>query len=152
MPLTLFVKKRVYSSRRCSVLEWSPEKPTQVLVASDDDRTPTVHVWDLRNSGSPLSELAGHSKGILSMSWSPHDPRLLLTCAKDSKTYCWNVQTSQIVAELPPLGAWHLHVQVRNPLFCQDFESHDVSGLPSHLASSRFLRSMAKLAFAVSAP
>eukprot|EP00210_Caulerpa_lentillifera_P002066 g1981.t1 len=99
------------SSRRCSVLEWSPERPTQVLVASEDDRTPSVQVWDLRNSASPLSELAGHSKGILSMSWSPHDARLLLTCAKDSKTYCWNAQTSQIIAELPPLGAWHLHVQ-----------------------------------------
>ena len=143
------------SSRRCSVLEWSPERPTQVLVASEDDRTPTVHVWDLRNSASPLSELAGHAKGILSMSWSPHDPRLLLTCAKDSKTYCWDVQQSAVVAELPPLGAWHLHVQVCCSSHRVSLSSELLyygSGLQLYLGCFLWLPLMGRSASAVSIP
>ena len=41
------------SRRRCSALQWNPEVATQLIVASDDDRSPTLQVWDLRNSISP---------------------------------------------------------------------------------------------------
>lgn len=32
------------------------------MVASDDDRSPTLQMWDLRNSVSPLKEFVGHTK------------------------------------------------------------------------------------------
>jgi hypothetical protein len=32
------------SQRRCSVVQWNPEVATQLLVASDDDRSPTLQV------------------------------------------------------------------------------------------------------------
>lgn len=48
--------------RRCSVLQWNPEVATQLAVASDDDRAPTIQMWDLRNYVSPLKEFVGHSK------------------------------------------------------------------------------------------
>lgn len=50
------------SQRRASVLQWNPEIATQLIVASDDDRTPTLQMWDLRNSVSPLKEFVGHTK------------------------------------------------------------------------------------------
>ncbi len=52
----------VCSQRRASVLQWNPEVATQLVVASDDDRSPTLQMWDLRNSSAPLKEFIGHSK------------------------------------------------------------------------------------------
>ena len=46
------------------MLQWNPEVATQLVVASDDDRSPTLQMWDLRNSVSPLKEFVGHSKVI----------------------------------------------------------------------------------------
>lgn len=50
------------SQRRCSVLQWNPDVATQLVVASEDDRTPTLQMWDLRNSMSPVKEFVGHVK------------------------------------------------------------------------------------------
>jgi hypothetical protein len=50
------------SARRASVLQWNPEGATQLVVASDDDRSPTLQMWDLRNSVAPLKEFVGHTK------------------------------------------------------------------------------------------
>lgn len=52
----------VCSQRRCSVLAWNPDVATQLVVASEDDRTPTLQMWDLRNSMSPVKEFVGHVK------------------------------------------------------------------------------------------
>ncbi|PNH06272.1 Protein transport protein Sec31A [Tetrabaena socialis] len=50
------------SQRRASAIQWNPEIATQLIVASDDDRSPTLQMWDLRNSVSPLKEFVGHHK------------------------------------------------------------------------------------------
>ncbi|KAF5834001.1 SEC31A protein [Dunaliella salina] len=100
------------SQRRASVLQWNPEVATQLVVASDDDRSPTLQMWDLRNSVSPLKEFVGHSKGVLGMAWSQHDPSLLLSCAKDNRTICWDVHSTDMLCELPSHpGAWNFDVQ-----------------------------------------
>ncbi|CAD7701117.1 unnamed protein product [Ostreobium quekettii] len=99
------------SQRRCSVFQWSPDVATQVVVASEDDRSPSLQLWDLRNSAAPAREFLGHTKGVLGMSWCPHDSRLLLSCAKDGSTFCWNVPTGEIIGELPGTRDWHLDVQ-----------------------------------------
>ncbi|CAG9463141.1 unnamed protein product [Pedinophyceae sp. YPF-701] len=88
------------SARRCSALQWHPEVGTQLIVASVEDACPTLQLWDLRNSQSPVREIAGHHKGVLAASWSPHDPSLLLTCAKDNRTVCWDVPTGSTVCEV----------------------------------------------------
>jgi hypothetical protein len=44
------------------VLQWNPDIATQLVVASDDDRSPTLQMWDLRNSQSPVKEFVGHTK------------------------------------------------------------------------------------------
>ncbi|BBN16840.1 protein transport protein SEC31 [Marchantia polymorpha subsp. ruderalis] len=97
--------------RRCSTLQWNPENATQLIVASDDDRSPSLQVWDLRNSVSPLKELVGHSKGVLAMAWCPIDSSLLLTCAKDNLTLCWDTFTGEILCELPARTNWNFDVQ-----------------------------------------
>lgn len=44
------------------MLQWNPDVATQLVVASEDDRTPTLQMWDLRNSMSPVKEFVGHVK------------------------------------------------------------------------------------------
>ena len=63
--------------RRNSCIVWNPEVATQLIVASDDDRCPTLQLWDLRNSTSPLKELVGHTKGVLAMEamWTRYLPQ-----------------------------------------------------------------------------
>lgn len=39
---------------------------------------------------SPLKILQNHQLGVLSIAWNPHDPDLLLSCAKDNRILCWN--------------------------------------------------------------
>ncbi|KAH9534416.1 hypothetical protein CY35_17G005100 [Sphagnum magellanicum] len=99
------------SRRRCSALQWNPDVATQLIVASDDDRSPSLQVWDLRNSVSPLKELVGHTKGVLAMAWCPSDSSLLLSCAKDNRTLCWDTISGQVLCELPASGNWNFDVQ-----------------------------------------
>jgi protein transport protein SEC31 len=96
---------------RSSVIEWHPELPTRVMIASEDDRSPTLQVWDLRNAFAPLTELRGHHKGILSASWCPHDQNLLISCGKDNRTICWDPETATALCELPSAGNWTFDVR-----------------------------------------
>ncbi|GLC43098.1 hypothetical protein PLESTF_001202800 [Pleodorina starrii] len=98
------------SQRRASAIQWNPDIATQLIVASDDDRSPTLQMWDLRNSVSPLKEFVGHHKGVLAMAWSPHDSSLLLSSGKDNRTICWDVQSGDIVCELNSAN-WNFDVQ-----------------------------------------
>lgn len=91
--------------RRPSCIAWNPEVATQLVVASDDDRCPTLQLWDLRNSTSPLQEFVGHAKGVLAMDWSPHDPGMLMSSGKDNRTLCWDL-SGEIVAECSPAAQW----------------------------------------------
>jgi len=100
------------SQRRCSALQWNPEVATQLVVASDDDRSPTLQLWDLRNSMGPVKEFVGHTKGVLGMAWCANDPGLLLSCSKDNRTVCWEVATTDVMCELPASGNWDFDVQV----------------------------------------
>ena len=68
------------SGQAISAVAWNPTEGLQLLTASADDRNPVIKVWDLRTSTSmPLATLSGHSQGILSMAWCPHDEHLLLS-------------------------------------------------------------------------
>ena len=98
--------------RRCSALQWNPDVATQLVVASDDDRSPSLQVWDLRNSISPLKELHGHHKGVLSMAWgAPGDPNMLLTSGKDNRTLCWDMSHGSVVAESSAGSNWNFDVR-----------------------------------------
>ncbi|KAG0569564.1 hypothetical protein M758_6G095900 [Ceratodon purpureus] len=99
------------SRRRCSTLQWNPDVATQLIVASDDDRSPSLQVWDLRNSASPIKELVGHTKGVLAMAWCPCDSSFLLTCSKDNQTLCWDTASGEILCEVPAGNNWNFDVQ-----------------------------------------
>ena len=51
------------SRMRCKVVAWHPEVATQLCLASEDDHTPVIQIWDLRLASSPLKTLEGHHKG-----------------------------------------------------------------------------------------
>ena len=44
---------------------------------------------------------SGHTEGILSVSWCPTDPSLLLSCGKDNKTMMWDLLHFAPVFDLP---------------------------------------------------
>jgi protein transport protein SEC31 len=97
---------------RCSSVAWNPEDATKLTVASDDDNCPVLQVWDLRKAFQPIKEMCGHSKGILSISWCPLDPEMLLSCGKDGRNLCWDPMAGEIVSELPGNnGNWCFDVQ-----------------------------------------
>ncbi|XP_062173847.1 protein transport protein SEC31 homolog B [Alnus glutinosa] len=96
--------------RRCSVLQWNPDVATQLVVASDEDSSPSVRLWDMRNTMSPVREFTGHTKGVIAMAWCPIDSSYLITCAKDSRTICWDTVSGEIVCELPAGNNWNFDV------------------------------------------
>ncbi|KAL3683229.1 hypothetical protein R1sor_001251 [Riccia sorocarpa] len=99
------------NKRRCSALQWNPENATQLIVASDDNRSPSLKVWDLRNAVSPQKELIGHTKGVLAIAWCPIDSSLLLSCGTDNLTLCWDTLTGEILCEVPARTNWNFDVQ-----------------------------------------
>ena len=76
------------SRMRFKVVAWHPEVATQLCLASDDDHTPVIQIWDLRLASSPLKTLEGHHKGILSVAWCQSDPDLLMSCGKVKDELC----------------------------------------------------------------
>ncbi|CAN6902684.1 unnamed protein product [Brassica oleracea] len=85
----------------CSVLQWDPDNCNQIMIASDEDSSPSVKLLDIRYPQSPVRTFAGHHRGVIAMEWCPSDSLYLVTCARDNRTICWNTKTGQIVAELP---------------------------------------------------
>lgn len=100
-----------------SSIAWNPDNPTHILTASDDDSSPVIYSWDLRNAHAPNMTLSGHTKGILSMSWCPKDSELLLSSGKDCKTLCWNPKNGALVNEVSHSSNWIFDTQwcPRNP-------------------------------------
>ncbi|KAI0341419.1 hypothetical protein BDW22DRAFT_1397023 [Trametopsis cervina] len=110
--------------RGMSDVAWHPDNATRLVTSSEDDTSPVIMVWDLRNARAPEKILTGHEKGVLSLSWCKQDPDLLLSCGKDNRALCWNPQTSEIIGELPSADNWAFQVDwcPRNPdLFAAAF-------------------------------
>ncbi|GFZ51615.1 Protein transport protein sec31 [Saitozyma sp. JCM 24511] len=107
---------------------WHPEQATRLITASEDDESPIIMLWDLRNTRAPERILSGHQKGVLSVSWCKQDADLLLSCGKDNRTLCWNPQTGEIIGELPPSNDWSFQTTwcPRNPdlLATASFDGH----------------------------
>uniref|UniRef100_A0A0G4FAE8 Sec16 Sec23-binding domain-containing protein n=1 Tax=Chromera velia CCMP2878 TaxID=1169474 RepID=A0A0G4FAE8_9ALVE len=93
----------------CSSVAWSPSVPTQLTVAFDDDRNPSLQLWDLRNPKYPFKETAGHTKGITGVEWNPQDPNLMLSTGKDNRAVCWAFHTGsfELFSEVPA-KQWNL--------------------------------------------
>lgn len=98
--------------QRCSGVAWHPEVPTQLLVAYDDDRQPSMQMWDLRNCTYPFKETAGHTKGILSVAWNTMDPNLILSCGKDNRLICWN-NSSGTLEPFSEIASQHGNFEVK---------------------------------------
>ncbi|PQQ17145.1 protein transport protein SEC31 homolog B [Prunus yedoensis var. nudiflora] len=90
--------------------KWNPDIATQLVVASDEDGSPALRLWDMRNVMSPVKEFVGHTKGVIAMSWCPNDSSYLLTCAKDNRTICWDTVSAEIVCEVPGGTNWNFDV------------------------------------------
>ncbi|KAF9060249.1 hypothetical protein BDP27DRAFT_1430284 [Rhodocollybia butyracea] len=103
--------------RGMSAIAWHPDNATRLVTASEDDSSPIIMAWDLRNARAPEKILTGHEKGVLSLSWCKQDADLLLSCGKDNRVLCWNPQSSEIIGELPSADNWAFQVEwcPRNP-------------------------------------
>ena len=150
-------------TQRNSVVSWNPEAATEVLVASADDRSPVLQIWDLRNATMPVRALHGHTKGILAASWCAHDANLLLSSGNDSRTICWDVCTGEMVCELPSTTRPTFDVQwsPRLPaiLSASSFDGivsvyslQDASSVPTPASAEGFLPQQSNLSRPVRAP
>lgn len=85
-----------------SDIAWNPSEGLHLITASDDDSKPVIKFYDLRTSvNTPLLELQGHTKGVLSITWSPFETSYLISCGKDNKTILWDLHTGQQIYEVP---------------------------------------------------
>ena len=108
---------------RCGSVAWHPDVATQMCIASEDDKSPVIQLWDLRLASSPLRVLERHSRGVLGVSWCDSDSDLLMSCGKDNRIYCWNpnsnVPGGEVVCELSSNndGCWSFDISWcrRNP-------------------------------------
>jgi hypothetical protein len=80
-----------------SSISWNPESPTQIIAANADDASPHLYLWDLKSPNSAQSTFTGHSKGILSTSWSSP---ALLSSSRDGAVIAWNTQSGEFVKEV----------------------------------------------------
>lgn len=104
---------------RC--VQWHPDVATQLWLASEDDQSPVIQLWDLRYATAPSKTLQIHSRGVLGMTWCPTDPELMVSCAKDNKIFCWNANSEdahgEILSEIASTSQWYSDVSwcPRNP-------------------------------------
>jgi len=99
---------------------WDPVTPTQFVVANDDDKNPTINIWDLRNPHYPVATFSDiHYSGILSLSWCLSDPSLVVSSGKDNRTVVTNFKTGEQVLAFPTEKAYrkikwssHLHGKI----------------------------------------
>ncbi|OQR71979.1 protein transport protein Sec31A-like [Tropilaelaps mercedesae] len=125
---------------RCKAVAWNPQVglvavllpltstvrsievtvATQLCLASEDDHTPWLQIWDLRYASSPVKTLEKHRKGVLAINWNPKDEDMLVSCGKDSSVCIWNpngAQGSELISEIHTSSDWNFEVQwcPRNP-------------------------------------
>ncbi|ORZ03860.1 hypothetical protein BCR43DRAFT_451486 [Syncephalastrum racemosum] len=103
--------------RGISSVAWHPDIATQIVTGSEDDNNPVITLWDLRHAHSPEKTLAGHQKGVMGLSWCRQDSDLLMSCAKDCRTLCWNPRSGELLGELSQSTNWSFEVDwcPRNP-------------------------------------
>ncbi|KAI8384931.1 uncharacterized protein BYT42DRAFT_564120 [Radiomyces spectabilis] len=103
--------------RGVTAISWHPDVATQLVTAAEDDNNPVITLWDLRHAHSPEKTLAGHTKGILGVSWCRQDSDLLMSCGKDCRTLCWNPRTGEMLGELSRSSNWTFEAEwcPRNP-------------------------------------
>jgi protein transport protein SEC31 len=92
-----------YKRATCTGLEWNPEIPTQFVLTYDDDQAPFLQVWDLRYQGAPVKDMRAHTEGITSLSWSPDDSALLMSCDRGGKAVVWNFKTGEPISHFETL-------------------------------------------------
>nr|CAD7260928.1 unnamed protein product [Timema shepardi] len=121
------------SSRiRWKALAWHPEVATQLCLASEEDQTPVIQLWDLRFATSPLKTLEGHKRGVLSVAWCGQDPDLLVSCGKENRILVWNPNSDapngEVVCDLTTTNQWLFDVSwcPRNPalIASASFDGH----------------------------
>ncbi|SMR42720.1 unnamed protein product [Zymoseptoria tritici ST99CH_1E4] len=89
-----------------SAVAWDPEESTKLATATSNDQEPLIYLWSLRNSSAPELTLKGHELGVLSLSWCIQDTGLLLSCAKDNRTICWNPKTGEQYSDFAGGSNW----------------------------------------------
>ncbi|KAJ8915040.1 hypothetical protein NQ315_016015 [Exocentrus adspersus] len=117
---------------RWKMVAWHPEVATQLCLASEEDHSPIIQLWDLRFATSPLKTLENHQRGVLSVAWCAEDSDLLVSCGKDSRIVCWNPNSNQpngeVLSEIAKTNQWSFDIAwcPRNPalIACPNFDGH----------------------------
>lgn len=117
---------------RWKMVAWHPEVATQLCLASEEDHSPIIQLWDLRFATSPLKTLENHQRGVLSLAWCAEDSDLLVSCGKDNRILCWNPNSNQqngeVLSEIAKTNQWSFDIAwcPRNPalIACPNFDGH----------------------------
>jgi WD40 repeat protein len=88
--------------RRISGVAWAPSEETRLVLASEDDRSPTMQFWDLRKARAPTLEFVGHRRGVTDVAWCCQDSGLILSSGKDAQSIVWDARSGERLGCLLP--------------------------------------------------
>ena len=88
------------SPRRTAGIAWSPAAQTHLVLASDDDRSPTLQFWDLRKNDATQLEYVGHSRGVTDVAWCAAEPGVMVSSGKDAQTLIWDTHSGDRLGSL----------------------------------------------------
>ena len=60
-----------------------------------------IKLWDLRSSTScPVTELSGHSKGVLDLYWNTDDVDFVISTGRDNRILLWDFEEKKLIRDL----------------------------------------------------
>ena len=60
-----------------------------------------IKLWDLRSSTScPVTELSGHSKGVLDLYWNTDDVDFIISTGRDNRILLWDFEEKKLIRDL----------------------------------------------------
>lgn len=83
---------------RWKVVQWHPDIPTQLWLASEEDQAPLIQLWDLRYATAPTKSYNIHQRGVLGLTCCESDSELMVSTSKDNKILCWNANSEDPVS------------------------------------------------------
>ncbi|WWC86651.1 uncharacterized protein L201_001528 [Kwoniella dendrophila CBS 6074] len=77
---------------------WHPESATRLITASEDDESPIIMLWDLRNTRAP-EKLPASNDWSFQTTWCPRNPDLLATASFDGHIGIHSLQTTSMPSQ-----------------------------------------------------
>lgn len=85
-------------------LAWNKQDPNYLATIHTESQKAII--LDIRIPSIPVAELVSHVGALNSISWAPHSPNHICTCADDKQALIWDISTKNSVTIEDPILAF----------------------------------------------